>query len=108
MAVEYEYISIEKELVPYCFHITLNEKTFTFDVNYNAEHDFFTVDLYRDNELIVASEKIVYGRVLFDCQQYANIPDTYIIPYDMAQNETRVSWDNLGETVFLWVVNGDG
>lgn len=108
MAAEYEYIPIEKELIPYRFDIILNNKTFTFVVNYNAEHDFFTIDLYRNEELIVAGEKIVYGKVLFGYQRYTDIPEVYIIPYDLARNETRVTWDNFNETVFLWLVKGNG
>jgi len=103
-----EYIEIEKDLIPYEFDITIAGKTFTFVVNYNAEKDSFTVDLYRNEQPIVLGEKIVYGRQLFTSQQYADIPDVPILPYDPSEKENRVTWENLNETVFLWLVSEDG
>lgn len=103
-----KYIEIEKDLIPYEFDITIAGKTFTFVVNYNAEKDFFTVDLYRNEQPIVLGEKIVYGRQLFASHLYTDIPDIPIIPYDLSENEDRVTWDNLNETVFLWLVDDDG
>lgn len=103
-----EYIEIEKDLIPYEFDIVLSNKTYTFEINYNAEFDFFTVDLYRNEQPVVLGEKIVYGRRLFSTQLYADIPDIPIVPYDLSEKENRVSWDNLNETVFLWLVTEDG
>lgn len=103
-----EYIEIEKDLIPYRFDIAIAGKTFTFEINYNAENDFFTIDLYRNEQPIVIGEKVVYGRPLFASQQYADIPDIPIVPYDLSEKENRVSWDNLNETVFLWLVSEDG
>lgn len=105
MSKNLEYIPIDKSIIPYSFNIKLGEKTFVFSVNYNAEHDFFAVDLYRDDTLIVAGEKIVYGRVMFENQQYDDIPRVPILPYDLAQNGERVTWSNLNETVFLWLID---
>jgi len=102
----FKFINIRKDLIPYNFDITLNGKTFTFVIKYNARHDFFTVDLLRNDELIVPGEKIVYGRVLFLNQQHLDVPTVPIIPYDRSLNEDRVTWDNLNETVFLWIPNG--
>jgi len=55
---DYSYIPIQKELIPYQFDITLNGRTFTFFMRYNAEHDFFTIDLFRGDELIVAGKRL--------------------------------------------------
>lgn len=99
------FIAVEKGLIPYEFEIVLAGKTFTFAINYNAEQDFFTVDLYRNNRPVVIGEKVVYGRPLFITQQYADIPEMQIIPYDPSGKESRVTWHNLNDTVFLWLVN---
>ncbi len=48
-----EYIEIEKDLIPYRFDIAIDGKTYTFEVSYNAENDYFTVDLYRNDQLVV-------------------------------------------------------
>jgi hypothetical protein len=103
---DYQYISIDKTLIPYQFDIQLAGRSFTFDVRYNAQSDFFTIDLRRGGQLIVAADKIMYGRVLFVNQQHLDVPAVPIIPYDLAMNEKRVGWDNLGVTVFLWLPQG--
>lgn len=103
-----QYIEIEKANIPYEFDITFNNKTYTFLINYNAEHDYFTIDLYRNGGLIVAGEKIVYGRVLFSSCFHLDVPQVAILPYDIAGKETRVSWSNFNETVYLWLVIIDG
>jgi len=103
---DYKYLPIQKELIPYQFDITIVGRTFTFSIGYNAAYDFFTIDLYRDEELIVTGEKIVYGRVLFINQQHLDTPRVPIIPYDLSLSENRVTWDNLNNTVFLWLSDG--
>lgn len=103
-----EYIEIDKDSIPYEFDMAINGKTYTFVINYNAEFDFFTVDLYRNGTSIVSGEKIVYGRTLFHSCKHLDVPSTLILPYDLAGNETRVTWDNLNETVFLWLVSTNG
>lgn len=103
-----EYIAIEKDLIPYRFDIAIGGKTFTFEIHYNAEHDFFTVDLYRNEQLIAAGIKVVYGRPLFWGLEYLDVPQVPIIPLDLSGQADRVSWDNLNETVFLWLVKDDG
>ena len=104
--MDYQFIPIQKNMIPYQFDIAFDSRTFTWEIRYNAQADFFTVDLSRNDELIVAGEKIVYGRLLFENQQHLDVPTVPIIPYDLAQNENRVSWDNLNETVFLWLPQG--
>ena len=100
---DYKFLPIDKNAVPYLFSIQLDGRSFTIHVNYNALYDFFTVDLYRDEELITAGEKIVYGRPLFCYQRHLDIPHIPIIPYDLSMQETRVGWENMGSTVFLWI-----
>ena len=103
---DYQYLPIQKDLTPYRFDIELGGRTFTFGVRYNAMYDFFAVDLWRGDELIVVGEKVVYGRTLFLNQQHLDVPTVPIIAYDLALNEDRVTWNNLGVTVFLWIPQG--
>lgn len=103
-----QFIDIEKENIPYEFDTTIGGKAYTFHINYNAEYDYFTIDLYRNGELIVDGEKIVYGRPLFFSCTHLDVPAEPILPYDMAGIETQVTWDNLNNTVFLWLVSTDG
>lgn len=97
------YIDIDKDAIPYRFSMRLAGITYMFEVRYNAEYDFFTVDLYRGNELIAAGEKITYGRPLFE----EEIQGVKITPLDLSGNDYRAGWDELNESVFLYL-EGEG
>lgn len=99
-----EYIDIDKNMIPYRFDITLEDKTYTFEVNYNALHDFFTIDLLKNGEVIVLGEKLVYGKPLFTTSKYKDIPSVCIVPYDMSEQTDRITFENLNEQVFLYIV----
>lgn len=101
------YIPIDKDAIPYRFEMQLAGETWGFEIRYNAEHDFFTVDLYRGEELVIAGEKIIYGRPLFEAYPATDKPKVAIIPTDLSGNAQRVGWDELGESVFLYL-EGDG
>jgi hypothetical protein len=104
---DYQFISIDKDLIPYRFDITLARRTFTFDISYNAMRDFFVIDLLCDDIPIVIGEKVVYGRPLFLNQQHLDVPTVPIIPYDLSLAANRVTWENLNNTVFLWLPKGE-
>lgn len=101
------YIEIDKETIPYKFDMALAGDTYTFYVNYNTQGDFFTIDLYKNDKVIVLGEKIVYGRQLFSSYQYKNIPKVPIIPLDLAGNTERITFDNMNKDVFLFLIEGD-
>lgn len=99
-----EYIEIEKELIPYQFEIGIDGESFEFHVNYNKTHDFFTIDLYKNDDPLVLGEKLVYNQPLFATSQYKAIPKTPIVPFDMAGSVSEITFENLGEQVFLFLV----
>lgn len=100
-----EYIPIEKELIPYNFEIELGEELYSLEIRYNDLHDFFTIDLIKDGETLVNGEKIVYGVPLFQDVFDTNFPGPQIIPWDESGIENRVTFQNLNETVFLYLDN---
>ncbi|MBW7452436.1 phage baseplate plug protein [Paenibacillus sepulcri] len=102
-----EYIDIEKDLIPYRFDITLADELFTFEVNYNADYDFFTVDLEKDGEVLAVGEKLVYGVPLFTDVWDNRFPGVPIMPYDESEISTAVTWDTLSVSVFLFIVEDD-
>ncbi|MCY7484437.1 hypothetical protein MC059_08670 [Paenibacillus alvei] len=102
-----DYIDIEKDLIPYRFDISLADEMYTFEVHYNAEHDYFTVDLERDGEVLVVGEKLVYGAPLFGDVWDNRFPGVHIVPYDESENSNAVTWDALNESVFLFLIKGD-
>ena len=103
--MNFEYIEIEKELIPYRFEIELGVELFEMEINYNLVYDFFTMDLYKDNEVLVYGEKLTYGVPLFEEVFDSRFPGPTIIPFDESGQEQRVTFENLNVTVFLRLVN---
>jgi hypothetical protein len=102
-----EYIEIDKNFIPYTFEIQLDNITYAHEVHYNNEYDYFTIDLYKNDEAVVYGEKIVYGRPLFITYTYLQVPQIFILPYDLAENELRFNFDNVNKKTFLYIINGD-
>ncbi|HSH51254.1 MAG TPA: hypothetical protein VK982_05990 [Bacteroidales bacterium] len=101
------YIEIDKNMIPYRFDMTIKRETYTFQVNYNALKDFFTIDLYKNDEVIVLGEKLVYGKPLFMTARHKDIPKTIIIPYDMSENTDRITFENMNKDVFLFLIGDE-
>ncbi|ASS66372.1 MULTISPECIES: hypothetical protein [unclassified Paenibacillus] len=101
-----EYIEIDKAQIPYQFEIELTGELYRMEIQYNPDFDFFTVDLYRGDELLATGQKLVYGVPLWRAIWDERFPDVAIVPYDLAEKETRITWDNLGESVFLYLYEG--
>ncbi|WP_333638216.1 phage baseplate plug family protein [Tissierella praeacuta] len=99
-----EYIDINKDMIPYRFDITLVDETYTFEVNYNSLKDYFTIDLYKNDEIIVLGEKLVYGKPLFLTSQHKDIPKVDILPLDLTNKTERITFENLNREVFLFLV----
>ena len=98
-----DYIEIKKELIPYRFNILLAGQWFELYVNYNKTAGFFTVGLYKDDQLI-ASEPLVLGAPLFKAIYHPELfPAVEIVPYDQNGLAEGVTYDNLGESVFLTI-----
>ncbi|WP_422659121.1 phage baseplate plug family protein [Paenibacillus sp. EC2-1] len=102
-----DYIDIEKNLIPYRFDISLEEEVFTFEVHYNEQFDFFTLNLEKDGEVLVNGEKLVYGSTLFYDVMDNRFPRVPIVPYDQSETESIVNWRTLSESVFLYLIEGD-
>ncbi len=99
-------ILINKNLIPYTFQILLENKWYTFDINYNSSADLFTVALACEGEVLTAGEPIIYGKPLFnDILHKKNVPAVMIIPVDEAGNTNKVTWNNFNDSVFLCLFN---
>lgn len=97
---------INKEMIPYTFNIPLGDELFHLEVSYNKTHDFFTIALSKDEEVICEGEPIVYGMPLFhDLYISGKYPALDIIPVDDSGEQDSVTFENLGATVFLTVDN---
>lgn len=102
-----KYVEIEKNLIPYRFDISLSGEIFTMEVHYNAEYDFFTVDLSKGSDILALGEKIVYATPLFNDSLDARFPAVSIMPLDVSGNSSVVTWDTLNVNVFLYVDGED-
>lgn len=102
-----EYIEIDKDEIPYSFEIELAGEVFEIEVNYNQTHDFFTVDLFKDGGVLVIGEKLIINRPLFENLVNIDLPKVQIIPKDRANSATRITYENMNETVFLYVGDSD-
>lgn len=99
-----DYIPIEKDNIPERFLFDLADETFLLEVNYNDVGDFFTIDLYGANENpIVLGEKMVLGMPLWCDIVNPNLPAPTLIPLDESGKEKRITFENFGETVFLYI-----
>lgn len=98
---------INKDLLPYECSIQLAGEIFGLQFNYNATADLFTVDLYKNGELICAGEPIIYGIPLWrDVYKTDSFPAVDIIPTDLSGESNVVTFDNLSRTVLLLIDNG--
>lgn len=96
-------VPIDKNAVPYRFDIQLAGELFTFEVHYNARFDFFTVNLEKDGAAIIYGEKITYGVPMFSSFIDSRLPKWTITPKDVAGVETRAGYEEMSNTVFLFI-----
>lgn len=95
-------IDINKKLCPYQFDIQLDNATYTFRIRYNSEFDYFTTDLLVGDIEILNGEKIIYGRELFLSHRHLTVPRG-VIALDVSDEQTRAGYNELGDTVFLYL-----
>lgn len=99
-----DIIEIDKTLLPYAFDIELAGENFILEVAYNKAADLFTISLSTEEETLVYNEPIIYGVELFsDVYKSGLFPKISIIPLCEAGDETAVTYDNFGVTVFLTI-----
>lgn len=102
-----DVLEIKKDLLPYECTMQLAGEMFTLRFDYNAMAELFTVDLYKDGELLCAGEPIIYGIPLWqDVYRADTFPALSIVPTDPSGEYDRVTYDNMSSTVLLVVDNG--
>lgn len=102
-----DIVEINKDLIPYSFDILLADEWYELYVDYNKTADMFTVAVYKEDEFIGA-EPLVLDMPLFGDVYKAGFPAVTLVPYAPAGDEKRVTYDNLGKTVFLSVDDEGG
>ncbi|MEK5360733.1 phage baseplate plug family protein [Peribacillus castrilensis] len=103
-----DYILVDKENIPEMFDIDLADETFKLKFAYNESGDFFTLNLYRptdgeEDEEIILGEKMILNKPLWNDSSDLTLPAPQLVPMDLSNNETSITWDNFGVTVFLYI-----
>lgn len=99
------YIEIDKDDLPEIFEIELAGKNVYLKFDFNTVGEFYTVDLFDNNmDSIIIGEKLSYGRKLWDGLHDPRIPNIDIMPFDESLKEKTITPDNLGVTVFLYLM----
>lgn len=101
------YLDIEKDLLPLVFEIELDDNIFNMEVYYNERFDYFTIDLYLEDEPVIFGEKLTLDSPLFDVISYKELLNTKLIPTDPADLNTRITFDNFNEQVFVEVLEDE-
>lgn len=94
-------LPIYKDRIPYQFESKFNDILYTFEIHYNSECDFFTIDLYEGDKIIVHGEKMVYNQQLFKSMNENMLPK--LTPLDPSEQEEKITYENFTHTVFLRV-----
>lgn len=103
-----QYLEIDKEELPNQFEFDFGGDTFSMKIMYNEDFDQFTVSLFvigESGELedVILGEKLVLNKYLWSDFTPDHIPGVPIIPLDLSGIETVITWENFGDTVFLYV-----
>ncbi len=97
-------IPIHKEHIPYEVQYRLGNNTYKLVFQYNYFGDYFTVDLYRNADPLILGEKLLIGKPLFSTYTANDrLPKTVIVPADLSMTATRTGWDEMSESVYLYM-----
>lgn len=102
------FLPVDKNQIPVTMNVFVEDVQYTFTFNYNATYDFFTIDLASaiepiQNEIIIG-EKLILQKPLFTTR---DIPfkNTLFIPMDISRLQPRITWDNFGNDVLIYVLS---
>lgn len=100
-------LPIDKSNIPESIEISFGGDTYVITTMYNSTTDSFTVSLYRreESELlpIALGEKLMLGKVLWSDIPVEDLPGPDMIPLDLSDKESRITWDNFYKTVFIYI-----
>ncbi|ATN94277.1 hypothetical protein [Lysinibacillus phage vB_LspM-01] len=102
-----QYLEIRKENLPEQFELTGGNETYVTRFMYNETTDKFSVSLYKRTpdglEPIVLGEVLIINKPLWSDFIPDILPGQTLIPKDLSNIEDKITWDNFGVSVFLYV-----
>lgn len=98
------YIPIDVDNLPEKFEFYFGNNSYVIKVDYNSVGEFFSIDIYDSNMVsIVIGEKLVLNKPLWSDITDKSLPFERIVPMDEAMQETVLTKENFGKTVFLYI-----
>lgn len=103
MAIRSKY-EIDYDNMPMVFETTFGNMDVFIGLNYNELGDFFTIDLLDSSyDPIIMGEQLVYGKRAWRQSSDPRVPMTDLVPLDESGKESKITRDNFGKTVFLYL-----
>ena len=106
-----KYIPIDVSRVPYSFAIKLGGTTYRLTIRYNERDDAFALDCSLQGVTVTqlcCGDPIRYGRPMWETVNDERFPSPVIVPLCLTGDPPeRVTWDNLGTTVQLFLYERD-
>lgn len=96
-------LQFDKRKIPIEFYLTSDGVKYKFKLRYNKARNSLYLDLYLDDDTIV-SEKITYGVPLFSSLTDYRKPNLTLIAYDISNSAEIVTYQNLNDSVYIYVV----
>lgn len=109
------YLDIDKTQIPCTLQVVLPTKERTLnpmrlydiEIRHNLQHDFFVVDISRNDEKLVLGQKLVLNRPAFASYNDVRLPSVDIVPRNRPGQKGDVAYANWGDTVLL-ALEGEG
>lgn len=102
-----KYVPFTFEELPVKKMVELDSNIYGIEIKYNEYGKFFTILLTDENDVILYSTKLVYGKNVFD--RIKGLPNVILIPVNMDDVEsdkiltTEITVENFGKEVKLYV-----
>ena len=101
---EVNFLPIDKNKIPEQFEIIISGVLLKFVVRYNSMPDFFTADIYdKDNNVIAYGKRFIVNVDLFENIIDGRLPKVKIIPYDISNSVSRITYENFMDVVIPYI-----
>ena len=109
------YLDIDKTQIPCTLQVMLptrerslnRVRLYDLEIRYNLQHDFFVIDIKRNDETLVFGQKLVLNKSVYADYSDMRLPLVDIVPRNRPGQKGDVTFENWGDTVLL-AVEGEG
>ena len=90
--------------IPIAKVFDIDDTTFTYEIQYNNNFDFYTLYVKDESDNIIYSTKLVYGNDAFHAFDISKRPDKRLKPYNVIETIDLYNEDNF-DKVKLYVID---